>query len=123
MTGGFIRYAPTAGPSRWLLVAGRRFVAAVESTVTDEIVDQLLWLADSDLATIESVVGAFPLAGPGQRPVVRRRRALRAECGGRGHGDGRRARLRGDRRLLGRRRAPILGRAASSRGCSPSSVP
>src|SRR3954447_15645882 len=64
MTGGFIRYAPTAGPSRWLLVAGRRFVAAVESTVTDEIVDQLFWLADSDLATIESVVGAFPLAGP-----------------------------------------------------------
>ncbi|WP_374010687.1 FHA domain-containing protein [Leifsonia sp. LS-T14] len=65
MTGGFIRYAPTSGPSRWLLVAGRRFVAAVESTVTDEIVDQLFWLADSDLATIESVVGAFPLAGPG----------------------------------------------------------
>ncbi|MGO4535440.1 FHA domain-containing protein [Leifsonia sp. 2MCAF36] len=64
MTGGFIRYAPTAGPSRWLLVAGRRFVAAVESTVTDEIVDQLFWLAESDLATIESVVGAFPLAGP-----------------------------------------------------------
>ncbi|MGN7801068.1 FHA domain-containing protein [Leifsonia sp. 22587] len=64
MTGGFIRYAPTAGPSRWLLVAGRRFVAAVESTVSDEIVDAVYWLADSDLATIESVVGAFPLAGP-----------------------------------------------------------
>ncbi|MGO4593959.1 FHA domain-containing protein [Leifsonia sp. 2TAF2] len=64
MTGGFIRYAPAAGPSRWLLIAGRRFVAAVESTVSDEIVDALFWLADSDLATIESVVGAFPLAGP-----------------------------------------------------------
>lgn len=64
MTGGFIRYAPTAGPSRWLLVAGRRFVAAVESTVSDAIVDAVYWLADSDLATIESVVGAFPLAGP-----------------------------------------------------------
>ncbi|MFF9562629.1 FHA domain-containing protein [Leifsonia sp. NPDC014704] len=64
MTGGFIRYAPTAGASRWLLVAGRRFVAAVESTVSDGIVDAVYWLADSDLATIESVVGAFPLAGP-----------------------------------------------------------
>lgn len=64
MTGGFVRYAPTAGPSRWLLIAGRRFVAAVESTVSDEIVDAVYWLADSDLATIESVVGAFPLAGP-----------------------------------------------------------
>lgn len=64
MTGGFIRYAPTAGPSRWLLIAGRRFVAAVESTASDEIVDTVYWLADSDLATIESVVGAFPLAGP-----------------------------------------------------------
>lgn len=64
MTGGFVRYAPTAGPSRWLLIAGRRFVAAVESTVSDAIVDAVYWLADSDLATIESVVGAFPLAGP-----------------------------------------------------------
>jgi len=64
MTGGFVRYAPTAGPSRWLLVAGRRFVAAVESTASDQIVDAVYWLADSDLATIESVVGAFPLAGP-----------------------------------------------------------
>lgn len=63
MTGGFVRYAPTAGPSRWLLIAGRRFVAAVESTASDEIVDTVYWLADSDLATIESVVGAFPLAG------------------------------------------------------------
>ncbi|GAA2063056.1 FHA domain-containing protein [Leifsonia soli] len=64
MTGGFIRYAPTAGPSRWLLIAGRRFVAAVESTASDEIVDAVYWLADSEFATIESVVGAFPLAGP-----------------------------------------------------------
>lgn len=64
MTGGFVRYAPTAGPSRWLLVAGRRFVAAVESTASDQIIDAVYWLADSDLATIESVVGAFPLAGP-----------------------------------------------------------
>ncbi|MEV8215325.1 FHA domain-containing protein [Leifsonia sp. NPDC077715] len=63
MTSGFIRYAPTSGPSRWLLIAGRRFVAAVESTVSDAIVDQVFWLADSELATIESVVGAFPLAG------------------------------------------------------------
>ncbi|CAM5312076.1 FHA domain-containing protein [Leifsonia shinshuensis] len=64
MTPGFTRYAPTAGPSRWLLIAGRRFVACVESTVADSIVDAVWWLADSDLATIESVVGAFPLAGP-----------------------------------------------------------
>ncbi|WP_348787813.1 FHA domain-containing protein [Leifsonia sp. NPDC080035] len=64
MAPGFTRYAPTAGPSRWLLVAGRRFVACVESTVPDSIVDAVWWLADSDLATIESVVGAFPLAGP-----------------------------------------------------------
>jgi pSer/pThr/pTyr-binding forkhead associated (FHA) protein len=63
VTSGFIRYAPTAGPSRWLLVAGRRFVAAVESTASDAIVDAVFWLADSELATIESVVGAFPLAG------------------------------------------------------------
>ncbi|WP_313541878.1 FHA domain-containing protein [Leifsonia aquatica] len=61
---GFVRYAPTAGPSRWLLIAGRRFVAAVESTVSDEIIDAVWWLAGSELATIESVVGAFPLAGP-----------------------------------------------------------
>ena len=64
MTPGFTRYAPTAGPSRWLLIAGRRFVACVESTAADSIVDALWWLADSDLATIESVVGAFPLGGP-----------------------------------------------------------
>lgn len=61
---GYVRYAPTAGPSRWLLVAGRRFVAAVESTVSDAIIDAVWWLAGSELATIESVVGAFPLAGP-----------------------------------------------------------
>ncbi|MGH1522649.1 hypothetical protein ACRAWC_00560 [Leifsonia sp. L25] len=64
MTPGFTRYAPTAGPSRWLLIAGRRFVACVESTVADSIVDAVWWLAESDLATIESVVGAFPLAAP-----------------------------------------------------------
>lgn len=64
MAPGFTRYAPTAGPSRWLLIAGRRFVACVESTASDSIVDAVWWLADSDLATIESVVGAFPLAGP-----------------------------------------------------------
>ncbi|WP_426624123.1 FHA domain-containing protein [Leifsonia sp. McL0607] len=64
MAPGFTRYAPTAGPSRWLLIAGRRFVACVESTAADGIVDAVWWLADSDLATIESVVGAFPLAGP-----------------------------------------------------------
>ena len=64
MAPGFTRYAPTAGPSRWLLIAGRRFVACVESTVPDSVVDAVWWLADSDLATIESVVGAFPLAGP-----------------------------------------------------------
>lgn len=64
MAPGFTRYAPTAGPSRWLLIAGRQFVACVESTAADSIVDAVWWLADSDLATIESVVGAFPLAGP-----------------------------------------------------------
>lgn len=63
-SGGYSRYAPTGGPARWLLVAGRRFVAAVESTVSDEIVDAVWWLAESELATIESVVGAFPLTGP-----------------------------------------------------------
>ncbi|MGJ4842993.1 FHA domain-containing protein [Leifsonia sp. Le1] len=63
MSPGYVRYAPVAGPSRWLLIAGRRFVAAVESSVADSIVDTVWWLADSDLATIESVVGAFPLVG------------------------------------------------------------
>jgi hypothetical protein len=61
---GLVRYAPGSGPSRWLLIAGRRFVAAMESTVSDAIVDAVWWLAGSELATIESVVGAFPLAGP-----------------------------------------------------------
>lgn len=65
MTPGFTRYAPAAGPSRWLFVAGRRFVACVESAIADSILDAVWWLADSELATIESVVGAFPLAGPG----------------------------------------------------------
>ncbi|WP_158863963.1 FHA domain-containing protein [Leifsonia sp. AG29] len=64
MTPGYARYAPTAGPSRWLVIAGRTFLAAVESTVSDAIVDTLFWLAGSELAMIESVVGAFPLAGP-----------------------------------------------------------
>lgn len=64
MAPGFTRYAPTAGPSRWLLIAGRRFVACVESTAADSIIDAVWWLAESELATIESVVGAFPLAGP-----------------------------------------------------------
>lgn len=63
MSPGYVRYAPVAGPSRWLLIAGRRFVAAVESSAADSIVDNVWWLADSDLATIESVVGAFPLVG------------------------------------------------------------
>lgn len=64
MSPGYVRYAPVAGPSRWLLIAGRRFVAAVESSAADSIVDAVWWLADSELATIESVVGAFPLVGP-----------------------------------------------------------
>ena len=64
MSPGYTRYAPVAGPSRWLLVAGRRFVAVVESSVADAIIDTVWWLADSELATIESVVGAFPLTGP-----------------------------------------------------------
>ncbi|HEV7185089.1 MAG TPA: FHA domain-containing protein [Leifsonia sp.] len=63
MTPGFTRYAPATGPSRWLLVAGRRFVAAFESSVSAEILDAVWWLAESPLATIESVVGAFPLTG------------------------------------------------------------
>lgn len=63
MSPGYVRYAPVAGPSRWLLIAGKRFVAAVESSVADAIVDTVWWLADSELATIESVVGAFPLVG------------------------------------------------------------
>ncbi|MFF1877705.1 FHA domain-containing protein [Leifsonia sp. NPDC058230] len=63
MTPGFTRYAPASGARDWLLVAGRRFVAAFESTVSDEILDTVWWLAESELATIESVVGAFPLTG------------------------------------------------------------
>ncbi|GAB3581495.1 hypothetical protein GCM10027406_22770 [Leifsonia lichenia] len=35
----------------------------MESSVADAIVDTVWWLADSELATIESVVGAFPLVG------------------------------------------------------------
>ncbi|ODA90724.1 hypothetical protein ATY41_08730 [Leifsonia xyli subsp. xyli] len=65
MTPGFTRYAPAAGPSRWLFVAGRRFVACIESAIADSVLDEVWRLADSELATIESVVGAFPLAGPG----------------------------------------------------------
>ncbi|WP_223695079.1 FHA domain-containing protein [Leifsonia poae] len=63
MTPGFTRYAPSGARSRWLFVAGRRFVAVVESSVSEGIVETLWWLADSELATIESVVGAFPLTG------------------------------------------------------------
>jgi hypothetical protein len=44
-------------------VAGRNFVAVFDSSASDSVVDALWWLAESDLATIESVVGAFPLAG------------------------------------------------------------
>ncbi|MFF1634345.1 FHA domain-containing protein [Leifsonia sp. NPDC058248] len=64
MTPGFTRYAPSGAPSRWLFVAGLRFVAVFDSTVSDEILDSVWWLARSELATIESVVGAFPLTGP-----------------------------------------------------------
>ncbi len=63
MTPGFTRYAPSAGRSQWHFVAGRTFVAVFESAASDSVVDALWWLAESDLATIESVVGAFPLAG------------------------------------------------------------
>jgi hypothetical protein len=44
-------------------VAGRTFVAVVDSSASDSVVDALWWLAESELATIESVVGAFPLVG------------------------------------------------------------
>ncbi|GAA1442378.1 FHA domain-containing protein [Leifsonia poae] len=64
MAPGFTRYAPAGAPSRWLFVAGLRFVAVFDSTVSDEILDAVWWLAGSELATIESVVGAFPLTGP-----------------------------------------------------------
>lgn len=64
MTPGFTRYTPADGATHWLFVAGKRFVAAFESTVSDAIIDAVWWLAESDLATIESVVGAFPLTGP-----------------------------------------------------------
>lgn len=63
MTPGYTRYAPSAGRSRWHFVAGRTFVAVFDSSANDSVVDALWWLAESDLATIESVVGAFPLAG------------------------------------------------------------
>jgi len=64
VTPGFTRYTPADGATHWLFVAGKRFVAAFESTVSDPIIDAVWWLAESDLATIESVVGAFPLTGP-----------------------------------------------------------
>ncbi len=63
MTPGYTRYAPSAGRSPWHFVAGRTFVAVFDSTASDSVVDALWWLAESDLATIESVVGAFPLVG------------------------------------------------------------
>ncbi len=63
MTPGFTRYAPGVGRSHWRFVVGRTFVAVFESTVSEPIVDALWWLAESDLASIESVVGAFPLVG------------------------------------------------------------
>lgn len=65
MTPGHTRYHPATGVPRWNFVAGRTFLAAFESTAAHSIVDTLWWLAESDLATIESVVGAFPLAGDG----------------------------------------------------------
>jgi hypothetical protein len=60
---GFTRYAPASGSRGWLLVAGKRFVAAFEGSVSDDILAAVWWLAESELATIESVVGAFPLTG------------------------------------------------------------
>lgn len=63
MTPGYTRYAPSASRSRWHFVAGRTFVAVFDSSASDTVVDALWWLAESDLATIESVVGAFPLIG------------------------------------------------------------
>jgi hypothetical protein len=63
VTPGFTRYAPASGSRGWLLVAGKRFVAAFEGSVSDETLESVWWLAESDLATIESVVGAFPLTG------------------------------------------------------------
>ncbi|MFF1572018.1 FHA domain-containing protein [Leifsonia sp. NPDC058292] len=63
MTPGFTRYTPADGSAHWLFVAGKRFVAAFESSVSDAIVDAVWWLAELELATIESVVGAFPLTG------------------------------------------------------------
>ncbi|NEN07400.1 FHA domain-containing protein [Diaminobutyricibacter tongyongensis] len=63
MTPGYTRYAPSAGRSKWHFVSGRTFVAVFDSTASDSVVDALWWLAESDLATIESVVGAFPLVG------------------------------------------------------------
>lgn len=63
MTPGYTRYAPSAGRSPWHFVVGRTFVAVFDSTASDSVVDALWWLAESDLATIESVVGAFPLVG------------------------------------------------------------
>jgi hypothetical protein len=63
VTPGYSRYAPSAGRSKWHFVAGRTFVAVFDSSASDSVVDALWWLAESDLATIESVVGAFPLVG------------------------------------------------------------
>ena len=63
MTPGYTRYAPNGGRSQWHFVAGRTFVAMFDSSASDSVVDALWWLAESDLATIESVVGAFPLVG------------------------------------------------------------
>ena len=123
MTPGYTRYAPSGGRSQWHFVAGRTFVAMFDSTASDSVVDALWWLAESDLATIESVVGAFPLVGDDAvRSFAAATIAMQHETG-EAHRDGRRARLR-VLSTCSRSAAPAVSpRRAPSRGCSPSSGP
>lgn len=60
MTPAQVRYE-TAGD--WFCVAGRSFAAIVGPSAPSSILDTLWWLAESELAELESVVGAFPLTG------------------------------------------------------------
>jgi FHA domain len=52
-----------AAQAQWLFVLGRSFAAAVEASAPKHVVDALWWLAGTEFATLESVVGAFPLNG------------------------------------------------------------
>jgi FHA domain len=63
VTLAYTRYTPAARNERWLFVSGRSFVAALEVGTARPVLDSLWWLADAEFASLESIVGAFPLAG------------------------------------------------------------